>query len=787
MKKKILTSILAFIICLTSGIWLGGCDNKDVTFKSMALDQSTLNTTVEQNSEVNTSGVVVVVTYSDHSTKRVTSANLTFSHVDTSEVGTKTLRITYEEKSVKHYIDVEINVVEAAAPSEEPDTVEVLESMLWNEYESRNEVQGKALEYMDKNDFLYAGTDNKFNFRIAGTIVVEGQLDTVTKVPNQMEVTVSQLVGPYDFEQTENNQWDELTQTELDDLLTINNDYTISFKNAAIDQVLQFKYKAVKSAEGAEEKQVSFTAVVKVAKGFNVYDAQDLSMFDDTVNQKNVRDAVMQKYGLDPSTFQLPNALFLQADIEITPQYLGSYYFYDGTDQVSLWAKETFNIDLTGSAKNHYGEGVYKRTINSGTDFMFNGNYFNINASGFPLVVFENEPENYSSAGKSKFATFVPDSTKMEEYDGDKNYITSFQSLFWVGNGSLTEATDVFVRNMHFTGNSAISDHPQYSGGLMQFKSYCVNLHAYNTISKNFYVTYFPDAPVAGTRENKTLSSGEPNPLYKLDGHFYIDSCKAYDSYQCIVFSNNAEQIVISNCEFDGSGGPAIIADHDKTADAGQDTAGNSAPGVDIYNSKISSWVTKDSPWLASYDAGPLINNLVLGEGLFSTLYRTNKTILKNIEGTNHINLIALIKNNDGKGNHKLKGYIRIFETEEEYKEFYGITEEGETVEDRRSIDSTKKPYGLDMFTQNGVSKYGNMNLSSLVTANVAADAAIGNIILQGNRGGIMDIGTLQTPEHTPNITDGNWVDGINASKYCNVYIFNGMGAIIGLEDKAAA
>ena len=94
MKKKIFLSIMLAFCLLFSGIMLTACDNDDPVVK---IEQANgIVTRIAQNTELDTSGISVTVKFKSGKTETITSADLTFSDLDTSTVGTKMLTITYK-------------------------------------------------------------------------------------------------------------------------------------------------------------------------------------------------------------------------------------------------------------------------------------------------------------------------------------------------------------------------------------------------------------------------------------------------------------------------------------------------------------------------------------------------------------------------------------------------------------------------------------------------------------------------------------------------------------------
>lgn len=112
MKRKILflaVAILTLAMLLTA---CGGTGVKKAT--SLTLVDETVTKTYTVGDKPDFSGVKAVVSYSDGTAETVTADKLSFSSLDTSSAGTKTLTITYKEV----YASVDITVVAAEATLE---------------------------------------------------------------------------------------------------------------------------------------------------------------------------------------------------------------------------------------------------------------------------------------------------------------------------------------------------------------------------------------------------------------------------------------------------------------------------------------------------------------------------------------------------------------------------------------------------------------------------------------------------------------------------------------------
>lgn len=754
MKKfaKIFTMIA---ICFVCAFGFVACGKNPIV--SAVVKNGTLITTVVKGETVDTSATEVVLTYKDKTTKEVTAADLSFSKVDTATVGTKKLTITYSKEN--YSFDVEITVV-----ASEADVVSVisLESELVQEFIAKKNATGnERIEFMNHNDYLYAGTENTFHFRIKATGVdLEGnRLTGLKKV--RTDVTVSVL---------KYSNWVVLSDEDVADYMTINTeDATFNFKDKATEEeAFRITVKAANPAAGMEEANVSFTAEVKVIDAFNVYTAKELSAYDNsTAGNEKVFDwtAIKQEAGVAGKTI---NAVILQSDISVTRNDVPAEVFWNKNSENFSSFSADKQAALLGSTIDRNGYGLYKRFISDGDEFQFIGNFFTVDFSAFPKMV-----------GEGKEASTLVDVEKQQ-------IITSHFCAFYNRKAdeskNFTKQTTTNWKNVAFVGNGGLSEDPvesiANSGGLLMMKNNSISFEGNNTISNNFYIGYF-------------FELGEE--YGEFEGNYVVDSCRGYYSYQCLFYMWGAKHTIIRDSEFKHASGPAIIADH-----VGANTSGDGGKisRIDVINSTIESKVTTASPWLINYGATDIITQISQAN---SAIYAVeNATIGKSLShGTKDIDeggttkkyevfdLVALIKSssNEGASTGRVQGYIRFFDNQEAYNKFYATGE-----------DHEKTTYGLDMMK----TSLNYMDQINFADAIATGGPLAGNTYFQDAlTGKFVDASTAQavgtaiasgTPQNKAVLIKGSDKNVADAgtrlttnSKYVNIYIPTGMGAVFGV------
>ena len=754
MKKfaKIFTMIA---ICFVCAFGFVACGKNPIV--SAVVKNGTLITTVVKGETVDTSTTEVVLTYKDKTTKEITAADLSFSNVDTATVGTKKLTITYSKEN--YFFDVEITVV-----ASEADVVSVisLESELVQEFNAKKNATGnERIEFMNHNDYLYAGTENTFHFRIKATgIDLEGnRLTGLKKV--RTDVTVSVL---------KYSNWVVLSKEDVADYMTINTeDATFNFKDKATEEeAFRITVKAANPAAGMEEANVSFTAEVKVIDAFNVYTAKELSAYDNsTAGNEKVFDwtAIKQEAGVAGKTI---NAVILQSDISVTRNDVPAEVFWNkNSENFSSFSADKQKA-LLGTTIDRNGYGLYKRFISDGDEFQFIGNFFTVDFSAFPKMV-----------GESKEANTLVDVEKQQIIT---SHFCAFYNRKADENKNFTKQTTANWKNVAFVGNGGLSEDPvesiTNSGGLLMMKNNSLSFEGNNTISNNFYIGYF-------------FELGEE--YGEFEGNYVVDSCRGYYSYQCLFYMWGAKHTIIRDSEFKHASGPAIIADH-----VGANTSGDGGQisRIDVINSTIESKVTTASPWLINYGATDIITQISQANRAIYAV--ENATIGKSLShGTKDIDeggttknyevfdLVALIKSssNEGVSTGRVQGYVRFFDNQEAYNKFYATGENHEET-----------TYGLDMMktSKNYLKQF------NFADAIMPGGPAAGNIYFQDAlTGKFVDASTAQavsaaiasgTPQNEAVLIKGSDKNVADAgtrlttnSKYVNIYIPTGMGAIFGV------
>ncbi len=680
---------------------LVACNNKP-KITSCEVKPGTMATTIIQNSTLETSSLVVIFTYDDNSTKEVASKDLEIGTIDTTTSGKKNLSIKYDEET--YYIV--INVVPSIS-----DTFMVasLKSQLLTDFNSNKQEQtNKQTEFYDLEQPLYVGDDNEFDFRIiaSGTDIDGQPVTNLTQVRTNIKVEVK----------NQDNSYTTLTGTELENIASINTEKTtIDFTENAIGKTFKITVSATNpDPEYDIDEDTSFVAELQVIDGYNVYNAIQLSVFDNVnktevgnnTYQEGIWTDLKEQHNLTNVT---TNAIILQNDIKITRNDVPEQLFWKTTDPNYSTILGLTDQQLEGSLIDDSDLGIYERSVSDGETFELIGNYFAIDASEFPKMV--------ASRDASETAD-VTNVVNVQKGSGMSAHTCLLRTIP-ATDTPIAQNTNVNYKNIYFIGNAEIGNDVTNSGGLLMMKNRKINFNAYNTVTHNFYIGYFFEL---GDKDN-------PN-----DGEYVLNKIKSYNSYQTQLYSWGGDHIVIKNSEILGAGGPAIIADHcNFQFSGGTFTVEGNYTGLDIINTKLESKISGKEPWFEQYPGtSQIAANLLLLEAFFdgsAGLPALNKTIIADkitagsVE-TGRLNAIVLLKRNgEGATNGRCFGYARFFDNEEDYNKYYSTENPVETTFgldlDKNSslIDNAlKNNANYIEASGNGVyinSSYGSANLDS--------------------------------------------------------------------------
>ena len=363
---------------------------------------------------------------------------------------------------------------------------------------------------------------------------------------------------------------------------------------------------SARQLENLDNYSVEFTVTVKDGY-YNVYNAYDLfameNRYESGNNERESKPAYDFKraHGVTVDCNAL-KGLALQTNITMSVDTFPAAYFWSAEEVGS-------RTDLIGSLKDSTYM-IYRNLGNNGT-FAFEGNYFNINAKSLPMVLQEG-----SNLGNKK----------------NPDEIVAHSKLFYVlGNSQRngTTNTEYFVmKNVYSEGNLNRQESEQ-SGGLIWLEENGAKVDLYNCIATQWYITAF----------SSTTS----------DEHFLtVEKCIFKDDYNCIFYIWGGI-IDVKETIAQGAGGPVFIADHarfDSASDGRNGSDGwTSDIRVDEYSAEnMYSYVTGEEGWFKQMYAQSYASQIKQMDSLFSLNGAGKRSFIKNENGKQLMNVIAIFK-----------------------------------------------------------------------------------------------------------------------------------------------
>lgn len=364
---------------------------------------------------------------------------------------------------------------------------------------------------------------------------------------------------------------------------------TFKFNEKAIGKTLKLSVNPTGLIDGQKASDYVSSVEVNVIDGYNVYNDKQLSYFNDPnatqrwingnefnhvkslAEQNAAWKAFRKANGLDEN--YVPKNVLLQANINITKDSMPSLYFFDESD-----------VGLPLGRMRDTSE-VYFR---ENSDFIFNGNFFNIDTTNLP--------------------------TAGDVVSGWDNI--SHSTLFkYVGSASGNNAV---FKNCSYFGNSPRgNDADTYKGGLIFFKfeSGMTGNTQSTALFDNFNVeraciSFFAEGNVKVDIKNSIVKEGFSNAIY-------------------IYRRGNVN---IDNCQFTNFGGPVIVTN--VNGESGVDYC----PVVKVSeNSKLESMCTGQEPWFVSVGAAGLISQVLQPNAFFTPF---GKTFVKSVDGKDMFNAV---------------------------------------------------------------------------------------------------------------------------------------------------
>ena len=587
-------------------------------------------TNYEVGETIDLTGLTVTVTYKE-SGERVLTTGFTADSVDMSTAGDKEVKVNFvdpiHENDEFVYITIKVvkrdKVMQFAAP-------EGISS-----FNTANKNAG-TLNYGDvgfqgqfaKGGKTYMiGDDNDFVFVPAMTVNVNNVPTPLAKYYTVVEI----YVGGVKLDSTNNSETSVTYTLNGETIVTVD---TYNGKYDFAKPVDNVKISVLPSPEHYKNDS-NFPAVVleaKVIDAYNVYTAKELSVIE---NYNGV------SWGRDPAdnpewasinweTFKAENGLaginpagvVLHNNISITYEDVPSSFFHKYDGEI-VYENANGDTDADGNVitKNFHGYYLKDHSIlyyHSGSaDFVIEGNFFQIDADGFPIIA---SPSIFGDG---------------RDYGSDysNSCLFMFQTVDdnWVGDESVLDVSNVSINNLSLRGNAGrdgwvikqagntIGTEGELvtAGGLIMLKSTRHSETVLDNVNSNsFFITYFPD----------------------YQGHLTVKNSKCYDSYQNAAFVWADTVLTVEDSFINGTGGPAVIAQSVK-----EDSIYYN-PIANFNNTVIETHVTGQEIWFNAVGATALVPQITALSTAVNAMLDTAAGVKGGwVDSTGNMNIKAIL------------------------------------------------------------------------------------------------------------------------------------------------
>ena len=427
--KKFINLSLAILCAISFGLVMSACKKPKAV--EIAVKDGTLNTEVYVGESVNTSNVVLLVTYDNDEVKEVAKNDeMTFSNVDTSVAGQKTLTISYLNLTT----EVTITVTEQQTQPQY-----IVQSFEAPQFAS--DFAANAQLFKIKTSTYKVGDDNAFVFKpkIMGYQNVEGSIGEIDEL-DYVEST-------FKVEQKDGSNYTEISGQSLENIVEIDEQkYAFDFTTEAVGNTYRITISA-NTING--EKSVGFE--FEIVDGYNIQSKSELSVIDNNPNTQSVW-AELKTQNNVPTNIN-PNAVAIHGSFVLENSDVPSDYFYNTDDADYLQG-------TAGTLRNW--RSIYSHDVPSGSTYSIYGNYNTIDASAIAITEIDIIKANTTDSQKSGHSALFSFGADNELHPTTVQGNVVIDGLTLIGNSNrseneklkggmlmvLTGANDTLLRNL---------------------------------------------------------------------------------------------------------------------------------------------------------------------------------------------------------------------------------------------------------------------------------------------------------------------------------------------------
>lgn len=588
-----LLAVLATLFCFAGCKDDSGSVGGALKLLSFTVDRSSIKTNYLVGETVDFSGIKATAKYSDETLNKVyTYADLTLTYDEnlTATVGEKELVVSFDDPNlnVKQEARVTITVTEEMVSDVPLIAVQFEKPSSLTSFDSDNCSAGTAQygeatfpgQFAAGGKTYVIGNENEFMLNPDFAVIDE----------NDNVVDLKAFYSTVEISMEKDGSYVQLTKAGGE-----SNVYTYHDGELLIATVDTYRgiYQFSADAAGAKVKIAvipsadhyicddfnAITLEAEIIQAYNVYEAWQLAVVDNDTTRTDWVD-FKTEFGLTNVTV---SGIVLHNDIKITSSDVPASFFYASEKDIIYKNSTTGETKTIPAGTLFLKDQTYIYQRKGSSDFVIQGNLFNLDISGFPLIP---SPEVFGADAGKDYGT-----------DFSNASLFRFESVNWdtfLQNPSDIDVADVLIENLSIIGNAKrdnIVDSAENlvsAGGLIFVKSsQLTKTTINNVIGNSYFITYFVD----------------------YGAELHATSVKCYDSYQNAAYAYGNTVMTFTDSYLNGCGGPVILA---------QSVAKDNWNPVNIITNTITeSHVTGEEIWFVAVNATTLISKIqALGAGL---------------------------------------------------------------------------------------------------------------------------------------------------------------------------
>lgn len=580
MKRKL---ILFTLIVLTLCLAFVSCGGEKAVTKINIYEG--LATVLDLNATPDYSAVKATVTYNDNTTKEVTGADLTFSTIDTSTPGDKTLTISYDGYSYSITIKVQGTSLDDGGNDDEVDEIghEIMGAVLPNNLVAFG---ANAQRFEIKNATYKVGDANPFRFRLTLKILDDND-DEVSFVERYTSTSTVHLVE---------GSTQTLVGAEYVTVDETNN--TFDFTAAAVGKTFVITTRPLYGVEGIEA-ECTKSLTVEVVAGYNVTNAKELNLMTNEVYEGitvagNEKQYKLAKDFLDEQYYEgfydtyggdVLKGLVFHCDLAPTKDDIPAYYVEYAPGKIGF-------DDHTS---------IYQHQLTpTSPSFGMYGNYFTIRSTSLPYVA--DATSGYNDDGIS--------SSEMFKIEASGVFMDTYEEMVNFDHSQYVATIDGLALRGSDANENNVENNELRKLGLIAFKLDSHTTNFYNTIIEGHNIS------VVMQYQSSTVNLDHCTFNNAWQGHFYVwlentqQKDLGYTSETTFDFIDPLT-LNIRNSSLTKCGGPVILTQL-QTSEAGEHH--NDKCRVDITvdeASTISALLTPNDAWFQAYGKVDLATQLL--------------------------------------------------------------------------------------------------------------------------------------------------------------------------------